>query len=664
MSPRGHHPAYPNYREAIPPPKSVIPESYPDFRDDFKITKPVESYRIEGNLTSFGSKTLPSVTLPPVTATEKIETPLATPNETPVQSRASSAREVPADTSTEDENASLDQLLNDVDDVGVDVDVDALVNAYTDEDIDAIIDILDEDNEAAMSTGKNSKDNIQLYLANDDEYDNEEDKEDDDDDNNGDSHVSGVDHGSTHILQQGSDLDQSTVDNLVEFSGGVDYTSSILEATLKDSSRLQSADNSARLLSREGSSVKLEVSSSVMAPVVLAGALHNYDLDGVEEDRWRPVKNKENDEADEKEDSSPLHFSHEANTLYSDMDSDRTGRKTPQEEKSRKNDDEEEEEETFIPFKNVPRGKPPASPIGDSKSEKSFSVTGEEFEYTTAVDSYGVEYTEHFTDEGDKYFANKLTGETTWYIDQNQNQTQNQNEVYYDHDYSTDYQHDAGHEKLSTGALNEGYGSLENVAQDDIWQALYTDDGHLYYYNTVTGDSSWTHPDEALETGTLQAHATTQGDTNDNHSSMKDYKEEEQQTDVITKPLIKSNSSRKNILEANQEADRQLEIKTTFEQRNADQFNALSRSRGKKKPEKSLLSNFPLFATSIDSIPAADLDSTDDHHPDQSSADLDAYGVINLPNFMGNSPTKKKSSTLKKKKSFKKEKKASVVKKV
>ena len=33
------------------------------------------------------------------------------------------------------------------------------------------------------------------------------------------------------------------------------------------------------------------------------------------------------------------------------------------------------------------------------------------------------------------------------------------------------------------------------------WQELYTDEGHLYYYNAVTGESSWEYPQEGIAPG-------------------------------------------------------------------------------------------------------------------------------------------------------------------
>jgi len=128
----------------------------------------------------------------------------------------------------------------------------------------------------------------------------------------------------------------------------------------------------------------------------------------------------------------------------------------------------------------------------------------------------------------------------------------------------------------------------------------------------------------------------------------------------LSKELVRSNSSNRDL-----GSQQNSPTTPTFRQRNEGVENALSRSRENKKPEKSLISNFPLFANSVDSVP-------DGVHQEpsleKSSGDSDAYGVIQLPNFMG-SPTIKKATSLplplKKKKSFKKkEKKANVVKKV
>mmetsp|Transcript_42232 Transcript_42232/g.69356 ORF Transcript_42232/g.69356 Transcript_42232/m.69356 type:complete len:101 (+) Transcript_42232:39-341(+) len=75
---------------------------------------------------------------------------------------------------------------------------------------------------------------------------------------------------------------------------------------------------------------------------------------------------------------------------------------------------------------------------------------------------------------GQTYFYNELTGETQWEPPDSFAAQRDDALV----DMSTDYQ-------IST---------YESPARADDWQEYTDEDGRLYYYNALTGETSWERP--------------------------------------------------------------------------------------------------------------------------------------------------------------------------
>ena len=136
LSPRGQPPDYPNYRTATPDPKPDLPDTYPDYRDDYKlVTKPpTDAYRIEANLTSFGSMKL----LPTFEEDEEVAAVEVTHSTKFSGSEESSGRRHEGEVTEEEgeEKANEEpELVHDL----------VNLDTYTDQDIDAIVEVMQED---------------------------------------------------------------------------------------------------------------------------------------------------------------------------------------------------------------------------------------------------------------------------------------------------------------------------------------------------------------------------------------------------------------------------------------------------------------------------------------------------------------------------------------
>ena len=250
------------------------------------------------------------------------------------------------------------------------------------------------------------------------------------------------------------------------------------------------------------------------------------------------------------------------------------------------------------------------------------------------------QWTEHFTELGEKYFYNTLTGESTWAYPEN--------DPNYHYDDSINYDR----------AVN---------VEEDPWVPEYTQDGMAYYVHRTTGESRWDHPDFPHDHTEIFQDSSNAEDTNnlnttteENENADDSLRSAPDNAEHNTTPLVARNKSRKNVLEANRETDKSLETQSPVAQRVADQAKLIRQARLRKKPEDSLLSHYPLFASSVDSLPS----NNPSFSSNISGGDGSAYGMIDLPSFKGGSLMGRNKKAIKKSKSFKKEKKANIAKQV
>ena len=757
MSPRGQQPSYPDYRDSSPETQpSSLPETYPDFRDNFKaVFKRSDSYRIEDNLTSFGSKTLPSTIIH-----EEVEEDTISEKEL--------SEDFPGSASGISLNS--DEIKNKHTEVWNDV---GDLNAYWAK--DKILDVNPQHiDKLASNVTDITTTTTQFFIS---DNDNDEDVD---------------------ILRQGSELDFSVSKRNLEeeFSGGVDYTSSILEDEARNNISSQSTDNNMILRALLVEEDVNDKDPENLAPVYDSpdvGENRNYDRDNVipitdpntenysnvegaltivdvNGSEWtenfteagdKYYTNKISGETSWFVDQGEYYYDHDYSTDYQHGNGvGTTETYMPQEQHQSISNYENSDglwqeahtddgnlyyfntitgesswthpDEELERTDNAHLSRPPRKVLSRSNSrqdvvnenrkvdsrfdtefrEKSKNgcittepalilsqhnqyelhnrhdvgifesninehnstidkatdemqdngdnsavvnkvsnipvddlevqlhpndtLNGNNDGALTVVDVNGSEWTENFTEAGDKYYTNKISGETSWFVDQG--------EYYYDHDYSTDYQHGNGVGTTETYMPQEQHQSISNYENSDgLWQEAHTDDGNLYYFNTITGESSWTHPNEELKrTATVQS----------------DYKAEPVKRIISRSSSLQSdeNDSPKSDMQDVPQIKKQLS--KTFAEVNAQQTEALNRSRDKKKADKSIISNFPLFASSVeDNLHGLSSSSLSETNQSEN------YGVINLPNFM-NSAQKTPSPLLKKKKSFKKARKAKVIKKV